>query len=201
MKNVLIVNAHEPYSFAAGRLNRTLVERATAHLQANGYETMSTGMQDDWVVDDEVDKHRWADAVLLQTPINWMGVPWSFKRYMDHVYSAGMDGRLCAGDGRSRGDASKQYGSGGTLTGRKYMLSLTCNAPSDAFDDASQDFFGGKGVDDLFWPMHLNFKFFGMEPLPTFVCHDVMKNPDVENDFARFAAHLAHHFPKVEAVV
>jgi modulator of drug activity B len=31
--------------------------------------------------------------------------------------------------------------------------------------------------------MHLNFKFFGMEPLPTFACFDVMKNPDIENDF------------------
>ena len=83
---------------------------------------------------------------------------------MDQVYTAGMDGRLCAGDGRSREDESKQYGSAGTLTGKKYMLSITYNAPREAFDDPDQAFFGGRGVDDLFWPMHLNFKFFGMTP-------------------------------------
>jgi modulator of drug activity B len=114
---------------------------------------------------------------------------------MDHVYSFGMDGRLCGGDGRTREDASRQYGSGGTLTGKRYMLSLTFNAPRDAFDDASQTFFAGKGVDDLWWPMHLNFKFFGMEPLPTFACYDVMKNPQIESDFARFTEHLQQHFP------
>ncbi len=35
--------------------------------------------------------------------------------------------------------------------------------------------------------MHANFRFFGMSPLPTFVCYDVLKNPDIENDFKRFA--------------
>ena len=201
MQNVFIINAHEAYPFAEGRLNRTLVDRATAHLQERGYELRFTTMKDDWDVDAEIDKHRWADAILLQTPVNWMGVPWSFKKYMDHVYSAGMDGRLCAGDGRTRSDASRQYGSGGTLTGKRYMMSLTFNAPAETFGDPAQTFFEGKGVDDLFWPMHLNFRFFGMEPLPTFSCHDVMKNPDVERDFERFAAHLHEHFPTVTAGV
>ena len=126
-----------------------------------------------------------------------MGVPWTFKRYMDRVYSAGMDGRLCAGDGRSRDDASKRYGSGGTLGGKRYMLSLTFNAPREAFDDPAQPFFAGKGVDDLFLPAHLNFKFFGMSPLETFACHDVLKNPDVEDDFRRFDAHLDRLLPAV----
>ena len=113
---------------------------------------------------------------------------------MDYVYSDGMDGRLCSGDGRTRNDANKQYGSGGTLTGRKYMRSLTLNAPKQAFSDPNQCFFEGKSLDDLFWAMHLNFKFFGMQPLETFACFDVMKNPDIENDFIRFEAHLSQHF-------
>lgn len=201
MKNIFLINAHEPYPFAPGKLNQALIDRATAQLRTAGFELQTTTMQDDWNVDQELEKHRWADAILLQTPVNWMGVPWSFKKYMDLVYSAGMDGRLCAGDGRTRGDASRQYGSGGTLTGKKYMLSLTFNAPAQAFDDPSQDFFAGRSVDDLFWPMHLNFRFFGMEPLPTFACHDVMKNPTIESDFARFSAHLERHFPKAAAAV
>ncbi len=195
MKNVFIINAHEPYPFSEGRLNRSLVERARAHLENNGYAVQLTTMQDKWDVDQEIEKHRWADVQILQTPCNWMGVPWPFKQYMDQVYSAGMDGRLCDGDGRTRKDTTRQYGSGGTLAGKEYMLSITYNAPRTAFDDPAQEFFAGRGVDDLFWPMHLNYKFFGMTPLETFACYDVLKNPDVENDFSRFEAHLAKLFP------
>ena len=195
MKNIFLINAHEFYPFAEGRLNRTLVEMATQNLEAKGYEVRHTTMKDDWDVDQEIAKHVWADAIILQTPVNWMGVPWSFKRYMDFVYSAGMDGRLCAGDGRSRKEPSRQYGSGGSLTGKRYMLSLTFNAPKESFNDPAQEFFAGGSVDDLLLPMHLNFKFFGMEPLATFACHDVMKNPDIENDLKRFQAHLQDLFP------
>jgi len=123
-----------------------------------------------------------------------MGVPWSFKRYMDYVYSSGTMGQLCDGDGRTRKDPTKQYGTGGLLEDKKYMLSLTFNAPKEAFNDSAKWFFEGKSVDDLFWPIHLSFKFFAMLPLETFCCYDVMKNPDVENDFIRFEAHMNKFF-------
>ena len=194
MKNVFIINAHEAYPFSEGKLNATLVDKAKTYLTQKGYDVKLTTMQDDYDVEQEIAKHQWADVIILQTPVNWMEVSWSFKRYMDYVYSAGMDGRLCSGDGRTSNDANKQYGSGGTLTGRKYILSLTLNAPKQAFSDPNQSFFEGKSLDDLFWPMHLNFKFFGMQPLATFACFDVMKNPDIENDFIRFEAHLNQHF-------
>ena len=194
MQNVFIINAHEKYPFSEGKLNAALVEKAKANLIHKGYEVQITTMQDDYNVEQELAKHQWADALILQTPVNWMEVPWSFKRYMDYVYSAGMGGQLCDGDGRTRKDASKQYGTGGVLTHTKYMLSLTFNAPKESFDDPNQWLFEGKGVDDLFWPMHLNFKFFGMQPLETFACFDVMKNPDIENDFIRFETHLNKHF-------
>ncbi|MEO1128818.1 MAG: NAD(P)H-dependent oxidoreductase [Planctomycetota bacterium] len=195
MNKVFVINAHQEYEFSKGELNRALTEMALEHFQSSGYETRLTTMKDDWSVDAEIENHQWADAVLIQTPVNWMGVPWSFKKYMDMVYSFGMDGRLCAGDGRTRSDPGKQYGSGGTLGGTRYMLSLTFNAPRESFNDPSQTFFEGKSPDDLFWPMHLNFRFFGMDALPTFACHDVMKNPDIEHDFARYRAHLASAFP------
>ena len=194
MKNILIINAHEYYPFSEGTLNNALFERAASHLTDKEYEVQTTTMKDNYDVDTEVQKHQWADAIILQTPCNWMGVPWSFKKYMDMVYSAGMFGALCDGDGRTRSDPWKQYGSGGTLVGKKYLISLTFNAPKEAFNDPDQYLFQGKSVDDLFFPMHMNFRFFGMEPMETFACHDVMKNPDIDNDFARFEAHLSKHF-------
>ena len=193
MKNIFIINAHEAYEFSKGTLNKSLVDRLQYLLPNEDFEIKKTTMKDNYNIDEEIEKHQWADIVIVQTPVNWMGIPWSFKKYQDYVYSFGMDGRLCAGDGRTREDASRQYGTGGTLTGKKYMLSLTFNAPKEAFNDKNQWFFEGKSVDDLFLPTHLNFKFFGMEPLPTFVAYDVMKNPNIENDFLRFDKHIKQH--------
>lgn len=193
MKNIFIINAHEAYEFSKGTLNKSLVERLQNLLPNEDFKIKTTTMKDNYNIDDEIEKHQWADVIVVQSPVNWMGIPWSFKKYQDYVYSFGMDGRLCAGDGRTREDASKQYGTGGTLTGKKYMLSLTFNAPKDAFNDANQWFFAGKSVDDLFLPTHLNFKFFGMEALPTFVAYDVMKNPNIENDFIRFDEHVKQY--------
>ena len=62
------------------------------------------------------------------------------------------------------------------------MLSLTFNAPKEAFDDPKEYLFQGKSLDDLWLPMHMNFRFFGMKALPTFVCYDVVKNSHIEND-------------------
>ena len=194
MPNALIINAHYPSDFSSGRLNRSLADRAGALLSEKGYDVRIRNMLEDWDVAEELGNHQWTDVILLQTPVNWMGVPWRFKQYMDEIYSAGMAGQLCDGDGRTRSDPEKQYGSGGTLAGKKYMLSLTFNAPREAFDDENQYLFKGKSVDDLFFPTHMNFRFFGMEPLETFACFDVLKNPDIENDFQRFDAHIAKHF-------
>ena len=37
-----------------------------------------------------------------------------------------------------------------------------------------------------------------MTPLETFACYDVLKNPDVENDFSRFDDHLDKLFPSIQ---
>ena len=194
MKKVFIINGHQYYPFAEGKLNGTLVEKATAFFKSNGYEVKTTTMSDDYKVEEEVEKHLWADLVFLQTPVNWMGVTWSFKKYMDEVYTAGMFGKLCNNDGRSAAAPKKNYGAGGNLTNTKYMISLTFNAPKEAFNDKDEYLFAGKSVDDLLFPQHMNFKFFGMQALPTFACYDVMKNPEIASDFERFEAHLKEHF-------
>jgi len=193
MSNVLIINAHHFYPFSEGKLNATLVDKAATMLQAKGYDSRVITISENVDVEAELENLQWADTVILQAPSNWMGVPWTFKKYMDEVFTAGMGGALCAGDGRAETEPKKNYGTGGTLTGKKYMLSLTFNAPAESFDD-EQDFFDGKSVDDLMFPMHMNFKFFDMQPLPTFSCFDVMKNAQVEADFVRFEAHLAANF-------
>ncbi len=190
MPTALIINGAQPYPFAAGALNAAFADRAAAHLAAAGWRVLRTATAKDWDVEAEIAKHQEADAIILQMPVNWMGWPWSLKKYMDEVYTAGMDGRLCNGDGRTREAPKDHYGEGGTLAGKRYMLSLTFNAPAEAFSDPDQYLFQGRSVDDLLWPQHMNFRFLGMAALPTFAAHDVMKNPQIEADFARFDVHL-----------
>lgn len=194
MANILILNAHHYYPFSEGKFTKSLVQLAEENLQEKGHTVKIVNTEQDYDVEAELEKHQWADIILVQTPMNWMMVTWSFKKYIDDIYTAGMGGLLCNGDGRHQDAPKEGYGTGGTLVGKKYMLSITMNAPKEAFDDPNEYLFQGKSVDDLWLPMHANFRFFGMESLPTFVCYDVMKNPEVERDFARYNAHLNQFF-------
>ena len=199
MKNVLIINGHQPGPYSPGKLNATLVSAAREQLEARGYEVKVTVVAEDgWDVETEISTHLWADAIIMQFPVNWMGTPWCMKKYMDDVYTAAIDGRMCTGDGRSKEDPKSQYGTSGALKATRYMLSLTFNAPADAFNDPNQVFFEGRSVDDLMLPMHLNAKFFAMTPLPTFSSHDVWMRPEIEKDLERFREHLESAFPAVE---
>ncbi|AGA64581.1 Modulator of drug activity B [Liberibacter crescens BT-1] len=196
MNKVFILNAHQYYGFSSGKLNAAIIHHIDEHFKRKGFEILHTHVMDKYDVKEELDKHLWADVIILQTPVYWMGVPWLAKKYMDEVYTAGVDGILCKHDGRSSKAPKDNYGGGGCAIGKKYMLSLTFNAPKEAFDDPSQYLFQGKSVDDLFYPYHMNFRFFAMEPLPTFSCYDVVKNPEIENDFKRLEEHLNTVFKK-----
>jgi len=50
----------------------------------------------------------------------------------------------------------------------------------------------------IFMWLHKNFQFFGMEPLPTFSCYDVLKNADVEGDLDRLQKHVTEAFSGLE---
>ena len=116
----------------------------------------------------------------------------SRKKYIDDVFTAG-HGKLYASDGRTRADAAHRYGSGGLLQGKKYMFSITWNAPQEAFTDP-EEFFEGKGIEAVLFPFHKANQFIGMSPLPTFMCNDVVKHPHIADDVARYRKHLQQLF-------
>ena len=196
---VLLINGHQRYEgFAEGKLNRTVFEATAKQLTTMGHEVKSTIVDDGYDIPAELEKYQWADAVFVQTPVYWMSVPYLFKKYIDEVFTAGIGEVLCKDDGRTRSDLSRKYGSGGLLQGKKYMISTTWNAPLEAFEDPDQ-FFEGKGVDGIFMWLHKNFQFFGMEPLPTFSCFDVLKSADVEGDLGRLQEHVKEAFSGLDA--
>ena len=143
-------------------------------------------------VEEEIQKWLWADVVIQQAPAWWMGVPWIVKKYIDEVFTLGR-GRLYQSDGRTRQDSAKEYGSGGLLQGKQYMLSVTWNAPAIAFTDPKQ-FFEATGVDGVYIATHKAYQFLGMTPLPTFMSNDVIKNPTIDSDIQNYQAHLTTVF-------
>jgi len=193
MNNILIINGHQPFPSSSGGLNAAFTSRAEAHFTAGGNNCRTVKVVDEWDIEEEVNNQLWADLIFLQFPLNSMGPPWPLKRYLDEVYTAGMDGRLAKGDGRTRSDPSRQYGSGGCMADTSYMLSVTMNAPREAFNDPAMKLFGGRSVDELLAPIHINFAFFELFQLPTFCAFDVNKNPSIEADFERFGIHLGDH--------
>ena len=192
MSNILIINAKKQFGHSNGELNQTLSDVAESFLRDAKHDVQVTVVDDGYDIEAEVQKYLWADTVIWQMPGWWMGAPWTVKKYIDDVFTEG-HGSLYASDGRTRSDASKKYGSGGLIQGKTYMLSLTWNAPQQAFDDPA-DFFEGKGVDAVYFPFHKANQFLGMEALPTFICNDVIKQPDIANDIARLRAHLGEVF-------
>ena len=188
MSKILVINGAKQFAHSNGELNDTLTTLATTHLKELGHDVQVTRADSDYDAENEVKKFLWADVVIYQMPGWWMGAPWTVKKYIDDVFTVG-HGSLYANDGRSRSDASKKYGSGGLIHGKKYMLSLTWNAPMEAFDDADQ-FFYGVGVDGVYLPFHKANQFLGMNTLPTFIVNDVIKMPDVNRYVEEYKAHL-----------
>ncbi|WP_436904765.1 NAD(P)H-dependent oxidoreductase [Acinetobacter johnsonii] len=192
MKNILLINGAKTFAHSNGQLNDTLTELAQEVLSGLGHQVQVTRADSEYDAKAEVEKFLWADTVIYQMPGWWMGAPWTVKKYIDDVFTEG-HGSLYASDGRSRADASKKYGSGGLIHDKNYMLSLTWNAPMDAFNDAEQ-FFHGVGVDGVYLPFHKANQFLGMQTLPTFIVNDVIKAPDVEAYMAQYRDHLTQVF-------
>ncbi|ASY75679.1 NAD(P)H-dependent oxidoreductase [Pectobacterium polaris] len=191
MQNILLINAGKSFAHSKGELNQTLTDVAANFLRDKGHDVRVTIVDNGYDIEQEIQNYLWADTIIYQMPGWWMDTPWILKKYIDEVFTAG-HGSLYASDGRSRSDASKKYGSGGLLQGRKYMLSLTWNAPLEAFNDPEQ-FFHGVGVDGVYLPFHKANQFIGLSLLPTFICNDVMKEPDVPTYLANYRQHLDEH--------
>jgi modulator of drug activity B len=159
-----------------------------------GVEVRQTNIADGYDPVAEVDKFVWADVIIYHTPIWWFQLPFGFKKYIDEVFTAGHQKGIYHSDGRKSENPKINYGTGGMMHGRKYMLTTSWNAPETAFTFPGE-FFDGKSVDDgpLFGFHRMN-AFTGMKPLTSFHFHDVEKNADVIKDMARYRTHLEELF-------
>jgi len=177
MANILIINGHQKTPFATGRLNRTLATEMKKYLTEKGHKVKTTTVEKGYDVAQEQKKFLWADTIIFQYPAFWFGAPAKLKQYIQDVYAYGIFYQT----------ADKPYGQGGLLGDKTYMLSTTWNAPKEAFGSKLPT------LDEALVSMHQAQSFVGLKALPSFSCHNVVKNPQVD----QYLSDLHQHLKKV----
>ncbi|GEB77781.1 NAD(P)H-dependent oxidoreductase [Sporolactobacillus inulinus] len=180
-QTVLIINGRDMrYGSAKGALNTFLADTAASHLKEEGFTVETTRVADGYEIAEEARKWQQADVVLFQFPIYWFAAPAVLKRYIEEVYQHD-----------TFYSSAPEYGRGGLLHGKRYLVSTTWNAPKDVFADPSS-FFNGRSVDDVLADFHFTQAFVGLTRLPSISFHDVIKHPDA----AAYAEQLKTHLNK-----
>ena len=184
MKNILIINAHQKWEgMSEGALNERFENEIQSFFKNKDFDIQTTKIEEGYDIDEEVNKHDWADIVITQTPVFWFNTPWIHKKYIDEVFTfAWMQQKLLINDGRQQDNPNKQYGTGGTSQGKKFMISATWNAPKEAFYNKDQFLLEGKSPDEALINVTNNYKFCGFDILEGFYAFDVVKNPQINQD-------------------
>lgn len=195
-KTVLLINTHLTYpGWSEGKLNASFYNVAKEFFLSKNYNVLETKVEDGYNADEEVEKHLKADIVILQTPVNWENTPWIYKKYVDEVFNSALKSKkFLSGDGRSKAEGSKQYGMGGKMQGRRFMICATWNAPQESFNDKNQYLFKGKSADDALFNVGANYLFTGFEVVPGYYCYDVYHNKNIKEDLENYPAYLQKVF-------
>lgn len=198
MKNIFIINGSHPFAHSGGRFNETLFNNTISYFESSeGFEVKSTQVGDNYNAKEEVEKFKWADLVMYHTPIWWFQIPFGFKKYIDEVFTEGHQNGIYKSDGRSRTNPDINYGTGGLMHGKKYILTTSWNAPKTAFT-LENEFFQQKSVDEgVMFGFHRMNAFTGMELLATHHFHDMEKNADVPLELNNYNSFLNEVMPNL----
>ena len=194
-EKIFIINGGQVFGHSGGRFNKTLFEATQNFFSENpGFEVRSTDINQSYDAQQEVENYVWADIVIYHSPIWWFQLPHGLKKYIDVVFTEGHQKGIYRSDGRTSVNPAINYGTGGTLHGRKYMVTSSWNAPETAFT-LPGEFFNQHSVDQgpLFGFHRMN-AFTGMQPLESIHFYDVEKNADIVKDLERYRQHLQHIF-------
>ncbi len=197
MQKVFIINGGQHFAHSGGAFNKTLTGWTNDFLLENGFEVRITDINQQFESFAEVENFKWADFIIYNTPIWWFQVPNRLKKYIDEVFTAGHQNGIYHSDGRSRSNPAINYGTGGLMHGKKYMVNTTWNAPDTAFT-LPGEFFNQTSVDDgILFGFHRMNAFTGMEKLQGFHFHDLEKNATAErivNYHEQYLQHLQQTF-------
>ncbi|MDR6781663.1 modulator of drug activity B [Pedobacter africanus] len=195
MTKIFIINGGQVFEHSGGLFNRSITEKTLDFFNNKpGFEVRHTDINQPYNIKEEVENYKWADIVIYHTPVWWFQLPHEFKKYIDLVFTEGHNNGIYHSDGRSAANPAINYGTGGLMNGKKYMLTTSWNAPQEAFT-LPGEFFNQKSVDEgPMFGFHRMNAFTGMKPLEGIHFHDVEKNADVVKDLKRYEAHLEKTF-------
>lgn len=195
-KKALLINTHLTYpNWSEGLLNDAFHKKAKDFFLSKSFDVYETIVENGYNIDEEVQKHLEADIIILQTPINWFSAPWIYKKYVDEVFNRGLENKtFLEGDGRTRQDPDSQYGTGGKMTEKKFMVSSTWNAPKESFNDPQQYLYQGRSTSDALIHITSNYRFCGVQIVPDYNCFNVYKGGDVDKSLENYPKHLEKVF-------
>ena len=115
---------------------------------------------------EEQRKLQWADAVILQFPLWWYGMPAILKGWFDRVYAFG----FAYGRGKHGGGHWGDRFGEGIMKGKRAMVAMMVGG--------RMTHYGPRGVngsiDDLLWPIHHGVLFYpGFDVVPPVVFYEV----------------------------
>ena len=195
MKKIFVINGGQTFGHSGGRFNRSVTDATINFFTTHpGFEVRSTDINTNYDPKQEVENYKWADVIIYHTPVWWFQLPHGMKKYIDVVFTEGHDNGIYHSDGRSSANPAINYGTGGSLHGKQYMLTTSWNAPKEAFT-LPGEFFNEKSVDEgPMFGFHRMNAFTGMKPLEGMHFHDVEKNADIVKDLKRYDDHLNNIF-------
>ncbi|KQS88814.1 NAD(P)H-dependent oxidoreductase [Chryseobacterium sp. Leaf394] len=197
MKKVLIINGGQNFGHSGGKYNQTVTENTVQVLNSLGnIEVKITNVSEDYDRNEEVEKFVWADLIIYHTPIWWFQLPNGFKKYIDEVFTAGHAKGIYMSDGRKSDSPEINYGTGGMLGGRKYMVTTSWNAPKTAFTIPGEFFYETSVDDGPLYGFHRMNAFVSLEKIDGFHFHDVEKNADINRDMKLYRDHLTEVLEK-----
>ena len=200
MAKVFIINGGQVFEESKGTFNRTLTEWTAAFLMERGAEVRIADINEEFDPLQEASNFIWADLIIFHTPIWWFQLPYGLKRYIDLVFQNGR-GKIYANDGRTRTNPEINYGTGGLLHGKKYLVTSSWNAPEGAFT-LEGELMGQTSVDDgVLFGFHIAMKFVGLTKLDGFHFYDIVKGltPRRFDDYR--ADYLSHLKQTVETLL
>ncbi|MHC5353364.1 NAD(P)H-dependent oxidoreductase [Myroides sp. LJL115] len=200
MKNIFIVNAAQSFAHSGGYFNKTLTTWTQQTLEELGYTVRITNTDDPFDPAVEVENYKWADTIIYHTPIWWFQVPNKLKKFIDEVFTYGHNNGMYASDGRSRKNPEINYGTGGLMQGKYYMVTTSWNAPETAFT-LPGEFFDQHSVDKgVLFGFHKMNQFLSLEKIDGYHFHDLEKNGSLERLQAYeidYKEHLKQNFKSI----
>jgi len=178
--NIFIINGGQKFAHSGGQFNNSVTEWTQTVLNLHDVAYRTTNINESFDAFTEVENFKWADVIIYHIPIWWFQVPHGLKQYIDEVFTAGHQNGMYASDGRSRKNPAVNYGKGGLMHGKRYMVTTSWNAPDTAFT-LPGEFFDQQSVDEgILFGFHKMNQFTGMERIHGFHFHDVEKNATQE---------------------